>query len=194
MPCSSWASVVSTFKHPSSHIKNMSIDIYPGILSFCVLVLGPIFRDEQARGTSASSLSDKITAEHQNEILCLYSYVQTVIHVSESQTRSCISLSFKLSFWRGKGSPHSSANSFSTHHPSQRLYSLHTILVAYTQSSSSDAQVLPGLFGSYHYSLNPNWVGQASPRHKQVIQLHGFLVFKYLIYLNTLFLPYLTGR
>ena len=30
-------------------------------------------RDEQARGTSASSLSDKITLERQNETLCLYS-------------------------------------------------------------------------------------------------------------------------
>ena len=51
-------------------------------------------------------------AEHQKEILCLYSYVQTVIHVSESQTRSCISLSFKLLFWHSKGSPHSSAKLF----------------------------------------------------------------------------------
>ena len=34
---------------------------------------GGRFRDEQAQGASASSLSDKITAERQNEISCLYS-------------------------------------------------------------------------------------------------------------------------
>ena len=59
------------------------------LIQFRSTVRTTLFRDEQARGTSATSLSDKITVERQNETydVCTHRYKHTT-SVCRSQTRS----------------------------------------------------------------------------------------------------------